>query len=145
MRNEARVVIDTNVFMSALAVEDSVPFRAVEAAFTSARILVSTETLAELVEVLQRPKLARYFSSQDVEVVLERLRREGEVVTVRASRRRSRDPKDDAFLDLAVAGGADWLVTGDRDLLVLGSIERTRIVTPAVFLEALDPTATPKT
>ena len=103
------------------------------------------ETLAELVEVLQRPKLARYFRSQDVEVVLERLRREGEVVTVRTSRRRSRDPKDDALLDLAIDGSANWLVTGDQDLLVLGTIERTQIVTPAVFLEALDPTAAPKT
>ena len=98
---------------------------------------MSTETLAELAEVLQRPKLARYFRSRDVEVVLERLRREGEVVTVEPSRHRSRDPKDDALLDLAVSGRADWLVTGDGDLLVLGAIGTTRIVTPVVFVEAV--------
>ncbi len=144
MKNEPRVVIDTNVFVSALAIEDSIPFRVVETAFTSARILVSTETLAELVEVLQRPKLARYFSSRNVAVVLERLRREGEVVTVQTTRRRSRDPKDDAWLDLAVDGAADLLVTGDQDLLVLGTVEQTRIVTPAAFLELMSP-ITPKT
>lgn len=140
MRNEPRVVIDTNVFVSALAIEDSVPFRAMETAFTAARIVVSDATLAELVEVLQRPKLARYFSAGGVEAVLERLRQGAELVPVAHSTKRARDRKDDAFLDLAVVGRADWLVTGDSDLLVLVAVGQTRIVTPAVFLEAMGPT-----
>lgn len=145
MRSDPRVVLDTNVFVSALAFEESVPFRVVEIALISGKILISEATLAEIHDVLRRPKLQRYFSERDVERFLERLRREGEVVPVEQSTKRSRDPKDDAMLDLAVAGRADWLVTGDRDLLVLGSIGRTRIVTPAVFVEAMGPTATPKT
>ena len=145
MRSELRVVIDTNVFVSALAIEDSVPFRAVETAFASGKILVSAEMLAELEDVLHRPKLQRYFAARDVEGVLERLQREGEFVTVEHSRRRSRDPKDDALLDLAVAGRADWLVTGDSDLLVLGAIGETRIVTPTVFLDAVRLTTSPAT
>lgn len=139
MRSELRVVIDTNVFVSALAIEDSVPFRAVEMAFASGKILFSAETLAELDDVLHRPKLSRFFSVGGVASVLERLRRDGELVTTEPSRRRSRDPKDDVLLDLAVSGRADWLVTGDGDLLVLGAVGTTRIATPAVFVEAATP------
>lgn len=138
MRTELRVVVDTNVFVSALVVEDSVPFRAVEIAFTSGRLLISAETLAELDDVLHRPKLQRYVAARDVEAVLARLRRDGELVAIEQRRRRSRDPKDDALLNLAESGQADWLITGDRDLLVLVAVGSTQIVTPAAFVEAMD-------
>ncbi len=107
MRSDPRVVLDTNVFVSALAFEESVPFRVVEIALISGKILISEATLAEIHDVLRRPKLQRYFSERDVERFLERLRREGEVVPVEQSTKRSRDPKDDAMLDFAVAGRAD--------------------------------------
>lgn len=119
MKDRPRVVIDTNVFVSALIAEDSQPFSAIELAFLSARVLMSAATLAELEDVFQRPKLRRYVSPAIVAVALDRLRAEAEMVAVAETQRRSRDPKDDAFLDLAVAGRADWLVTGDGDLLVL--------------------------
>lgn len=145
MSDEVRVVIDTIVFVSSLASPKSTPKQAIDVAFEVATLLVSDATLTELVEVLHRPKFARYFSLPDARNIIDRLANEAAFVLVAHSAKRSRDRKDDAFLDLAVAGRADWLVTGDRDLLVLGSIERTRIVTPAVFLEAIGPTATPKT
>lgn len=46
-----------------------------------------------------------------------------------------RDPKDDMFLDCAVAGGAKYLISGDKDLLTLGSVAGVKIVTPAEFLK----------
>ena len=48
------------------------------------------------------------------------------------------DPSDNRFLECAVAGQATYLVSGDRHLLRLGRFRQTRIVTPRVFLEALD-------
>lgn len=100
-------------------------------------MLVSLETLAELDEVLHRPKFSRYFSLRDARSILDRLASEALLIAVPAKRHRSRDPTDDVFLDLAVAGGADWLVTGDGDLLMLGAVGKARIVTPAVFVAAL--------
>lgn len=145
MTNDVRVVIDTNVFVSALAFEESSPFRAVELAFASATVLISEATVAELVDVLNRPKMARYFSRDDIDVVLRRLRQSAMTVQVAARGSRSRDPKDDAFLDLAIAGRARFLVTGDRDLLVLGVVGGTAIVTPAAFLDTMGFVATPLT
>ena len=85
--------------------------------------------------MLKRPKLARYFSSKDVEAILGRLVKEGELMAAGERRRLSRDPKDDLFIELAIDGNADFLVTGDQDLLVLQRVGRTRIVTPAMFVE----------
>jgi predicted nucleic acid-binding protein len=45
-----------------------------------------------------------------------------------------RDPDDDKFLEVAMSGGADWIVTGDADLLALHPFEGIAIVTPADFL-----------
>ena len=53
----------------------------------------------------------------------------------------TRDRKDDYLLAYAVVGRADYLVTGDRDLLVLGEVEGVRIVSPAGFVGALSPGA----
>jgi predicted nucleic acid-binding protein len=55
-------------------------------------------------------------------------------VEVRRLIRACRDPKDDKFLDVAVSDGADTVVTGDADLLILDTFEGTRIMTPAAYL-----------
>ena len=144
MSDRVRVVIDTNVFVSALASPKSAPKQAIDTAFETATLLVSQTTLAELVEVLHRPKFVRYFSLPDARSIIERVADEAMLVPIANSTQRVRDPKDDAFLDLAVAGRADWLVTGDNDLLVLAAVGMARIVTPADFVEVMRRT-TPKT
>ena len=141
MNDEVRVVIDTNVFVSALASPKSTPKQALDIAFAAARLLVSAATLAELVEVLHRPKFAQYFSVVDAPSLVDRLANEAVFVPVAHSTERARDRKDDAFLDLAIADRADWLVTGDSDLLVLAAVGETRIVTPAAFIELMRPAA----
>ena len=144
MSDRIPVVVDTNFFVSALASPKSSPKQAIDLAFEIATLLVSQAMLAELVEVLHRPKFVRYFSLPDARSIIERLATEAVVVPIAQSTKRSRDPKDDAFLDLAVAGRADWLVTGDSDLLVLAEVGATRIVTPLAFVDVVRPT-TPKT
>jgi predicted nucleic acid-binding protein len=49
-----------------------------------------------------------------------------------------RDPDDDKLLEIAVAGNADCLVTGDQDLLILHPFQGVPIITPAAFLEAVE-------
>lgn len=137
MSDEVRVVIDTNVFVSSLASPKSMPKQAIDVAFEVATLLVSDATLTELVDVLHRPKFIRYFRLPDARNIIDRLANEAVFVPVAHSAKRSRDPKDDAFLDLAIAGRADLLVTGDNDLLVLAEVGVTRIVTPAAFVDEM--------
>ncbi len=59
---------------------------------------------------------------------------QGETITVNLNITACRDPKDDKFLEVAVAGHADIIVTGDKDLLALHPFEGIPIVTPATFL-----------
>jgi putative PIN family toxin of toxin-antitoxin system len=129
-----RVVLDTNVFLSGLFSSTSTPARAVERAVREDRILASTETLRELAEQLLSPRFDRYVSRERRMALLDRLAPNLELVEIIQQVRASRDPKDDPFLEVAVNGSADLVVTGDRDLLALHPFRGIDIVQPAVYL-----------
>lgn len=130
-----RFVFDTNVLVSALLLPGPTPRRAFSSAVEQGVILVSTATLDELAEVIRRPKLKGYVTEIERALFLARLVDTAEHVTVVERLRVCRDPKDDKLLELAAAGGADLLVTGDADLLVLGRFRDTEILTPAALLQ----------
>lgn len=129
-----RVVIDTNVLISGLLSTTSTPAQAVEKAVTKAQLVATTETLRELIEKLLLPKFDRYVSRERREALLQRVASLVEIVEVLQVVRASRDPKDDKFLDAAVNGRADVIVTGDKDLLDLNPYRGIAIVTPAGYL-----------
>jgi putative PIN family toxin of toxin-antitoxin system len=129
-----RVVIDTNVFVSILIRPSNRFVALVDYLDQNATILYSTETLTELVHVMRRGKFAKYTTAAEVAEFVEWIAAAGELVTVDELVTGSRDPKDLKFLSLAVAGRADYLVSGDKDLLVLGRVGATPIVAPADFL-----------
>lgn len=137
MNLELRVVFDTNLIVSALLFEQSLPARAFAAALDHGEILVSDATLIELSEVLRREKFDRYVPRQDREQFLVSLLREATLVDIVERIQECRDPKDDKFLELAVNGDASYLVTGDADLLVLNPFRGVAIVTPAGFQQAV--------
>ena len=85
----------------------------------------------------QRPKLRKYFPEQKVEELLDFLMTVGHMHQPKATNLLSRDPKDNFLRDLAEKSKADFLVTGDKDLLVLNPFKKTQIVTPAEFRVAL--------
>jgi putative PIN family toxin of toxin-antitoxin system len=130
-----RVVIDTNVYVSRLLREASVPGQAVGRAWREAATLVSVATLEELRAVLRRRKLARYFQPAKLEPYLEKVRSIATYVQVSTAIRACRDPRDDKFLEVAVHGRADLIVTGDADLLALSPFRGIAILTPAAYLE----------
>jgi uncharacterized protein len=101
--------------------------------------LYSEATLEELVDVLARPRISRRFPlrGRDLQTVLDLILLRGEAVEPRRRWTVCRDPKDDKFLDVAVEGRADVLVSGDGDLLVLHPFEGIPIVPPAQFLALL--------
>jgi putative PIN family toxin of toxin-antitoxin system len=129
-----RVVIDTNVFISGMLSATSTPARVVVHAMEHDQLLASTETLRELMTRLMAPKFDRYVSRERRNALLERLAPNVEMVEVVQHVLASRDPKDDKFLEVALNGGADVLVSGDADLLTLHPFRGIAILTPAAYL-----------
>jgi uncharacterized protein len=133
-----RVIVDSNVLISRLLLPKSVSGRAVTRLVTSARLLVSEETLAELAQTLAREKFNPYVSLVDRQGFFELYSRLAEWVPIKTVVRDCRDAKDDKFLELAVDGRASLLVTGDKDLRALSPFRGVRVVTPAKVLAMTD-------
>jgi putative PIN family toxin of toxin-antitoxin system len=112
-----RVVADTNVLVRALinGVAASPLLQVWQA--RRVQLVVSTETLSELATVLTRPKFQRYFTADNVTALLTLLREHGEWVIINSHLALCRDPKDDIFLNLAIAAQVDYLVSEDNDLV----------------------------
>ena len=129
-----RVVIDTNVFVSGLLSVSSTPARVVERVVAHHQLLVSTETLLELMETLLSKKFDRYVAREDREALVDRLAPIVETVEIVLRVRECRDSCDDKFLEVAANGAADVLITGDADLLALHPFRGVRILRPSEYL-----------
>jgi uncharacterized protein len=134
MKARARLVVDTNALVSRLLLPDSVSARAVRKAVDEGRLLVSGGTMEELARVLGRAKFDPYVSIEDRQEFIRRLGRIAEMVPIVQTVRACRDPGDDKFLEVAVNGRADLIITGDRDLLVLNPFMGIAILSPAAYL-----------
>lgn len=136
-----RAVVDTNVLVSGL-IRPRGSIGLVVRGLRDQRFvaIVSRPILEEIVDVLGRPWLREKYGVDDgtVATFLRFLVLRSELVTPTETIERCRDPHDDRFLEAAVAGEADRLVTGDADLLALGSHASIRIVSPAVFAGEID-------
>ncbi len=133
MKSE-RVVLDTNVLISGALSTTSKPALALEHAIRNGQLLASSATLRELMEKLLSRKFDPYVSRDRRDALLLRLAPLLEIVEIVQTIRASRDPKDDKFLEVAVNGRADVLVTGDGDLLELNPFRGIEIVAPATYL-----------
>lgn len=134
MTNDWRTVLDTGVVVSAVLLPRSVPRQAFDLAVSRGMLLVSDQTIVELDEVLRRPKFDRYVSESQRLEFLAALLREAEVIEVHDVVTECRDPKDNKFLELALSGQGNHIVTGDLDLLVLHPFRGIAIVNPQSFL-----------
>jgi uncharacterized protein len=127
-----RLVVDTNVFVSAAFKELSWPGMVVRWVDEFGGLLKTPFTEQEIFEVMQRPRIAE----NTVPLFVARLRQifaAAELVTITEHVAACRDPKDDKFLELAVNGRADLIVSGDADLLALDTFRGIPIITPAAF------------
>ncbi len=129
-----RIVVDTNLLVSRLLLPDSTSGEAVRMAERDGLVLASRATLDELADVLGRRKLDRYVSIEQRQEYVRLLLRTVEVVTIRHRVRLCRDPRDDKFLELALSGEADLILTGDRDLLALNPFRGIGIVTAGEYV-----------
>ncbi len=134
-----RAVLDANVFVSAVINPRGTP-AAVLKALDSFDLVVSEATLAELGQVLLYPTVAKRhgLTSDEIRAFIEDVARIA-IVTPGHLKLRviAEDPADDRYLECAVEGAAEYLVTGDAHLLGFEEYEGVRIVTPKAFLEVL--------
>lgn len=128
------VVLATNVLVSLLLAENSTAGRVAIHLIRAHKHLVSPDTLAELADVLSRPKFDRYVTIEQRVQFLRLVARSGRLVHVTRRLQVGRDPKDDKFLELAVNGRANLIITGDNDLLALHPFRGIKISSPADYL-----------
>ena len=131
-----RVVLDTNVLISAALHRDGRP-RAVFDAVREVRgvLLFSDETFDELRTRLRLPKFDRYVSQEGRAVYLAQLEAVSEWVPITGAKLVCRDPDDDKLLETALMCVANCLVTGDRDLLEMSPFQNIPILSPTGFLD----------
>lgn len=126
----ARIVVDTNVLVSRLILPRSICAEALGRAELNARLLISEATMYELADVLSRPKLDRYVSLEDRKGFIERLTQIAEIVPIIQLVRECRDRKDNKFLEVALNGRAERIITGDKDLLAMNPWRGIEILSP---------------
>ena len=130
-----RLVVDTNIFVSAALKDASWPAETIRWIATYGGLLKSAITEQELLAVLQRPRIAPKIEP-DFSDRLRRMLAAAELVTIAERVAACRDPDDDKFLELAVNGSADVIISGDADLLTLDTFRGIPIITAAAFARA---------
>lgn len=129
-----RAVIDNNVIVSAL-LADGVPRTVFNKLLDTGTILISAPILLELADVLGRSKFEKYITYDERMRFLVGYLKDAEMTEVTEEIDICRDPKDNMLLELAVSGDADYLITGDSDLLDLDPFRGVEIFAPREFLD----------
>ena len=133
-----RIVVDTNVAVSAVIKLSSIPNVVLQLASQHHTLLKSRATEQELRRILQREKLSKFFKPSTA-IWIDAVLLTAEAVEVSQSFSACRDSTDDKFLDLAVNGRAELIISGDTDLLALGAFHDIPIIAPVTFLRAYYP------
>jgi putative PIN family toxin of toxin-antitoxin system len=128
-------VIDTNCFISANLVKNSVSAHAFDKALLMGTMALSDVVLNEYAEVLYREKLDKYLTESKRQNALKQVKRNAIFFTPVETVKDCRDPKDNKFLELALACKASCVISGDADLLVLHPFRNIPILKPADFLK----------
>lgn len=135
-RRPVRIVIDTNLWISFLI---SKSFHKLDTIILkhNPRICFSDELLQELAASVDKPKLSKYFGVNAIEEMIVAFSDYIEIIDVRSKVNICRDPNDNFLLSLCKDGLADYLLTGDNDLLALEKFGKTKIITISSFIQAM--------
>lgn len=135
--NSNRVILDTNLWVSLLITKKH---DILEKALNDGKIILifSDKLLSEFTSVIKRPKFEKYFSDNDIQILLSLIQDFSEFIKIKTIVDLCRDEKDNFLLSMCVDSKADFLLTGDKDLLVLDTIEETQIRTYQSFIAKLD-------
>lgn len=128
-------VIDTNNLISASLIPTSTSRKALEKAMTLGKIAIAPNTLDELIDVMFRKKLDKYFADNNERLVIVNILEANAVFfSPEISIDECKDKKDNKFLELAIAAQASCIITGDNDLLVLHSFRNIPILNAFDFI-----------
>jgi len=130
---KTKIIIDTNLWISFLISRN---FEKLDFLFSSGKIclLFSEQLFAEFISVTKRDKFRKYFSEIDINELSMRMRNVAKIIKTTSVQTQCRDPKDNFLLELALDGKADYLITGDKDLLELRIFNKTKIIKVEDFL-----------
>ena len=130
---KTKIIIDTNLWISFLISRN---FEKLDFLFSSGKIclLFSEQLFAEFISVTKRDKFRKYFSEIDINELSMRMRNVAKIIKTTNVQTQCRDPKDNFLLELALDGKADYLITGDKDLLELRIFNKTKIIKVEDFL-----------
>ena len=128
-------VFDTNSIISANLLPKSVSRQAYNKALETGLLLYSKETLSEFAQVFTRPKFDKYVPIEERINAITSFEKKGVAIEVFIKINACRDPRDNKFLELALTAKANYIVTGDQDLLILHPFHGISILTPGDFLK----------
>jgi putative PIN family toxin of toxin-antitoxin system len=135
-----RVVMDTNVFVSALLNPDArINLALSNLATGNYCLLYSQDSLDELLSVISRPRIMRgLLDDWDIKELTALIQFRGQRISPQLYIDACRDPSDNRFLEIAVVGEADYIVSGGKDLLALNPFQGIPIIKPADFIDLLE-------
>ena len=135
MKNNIKIIFDVNIWVSAFISPNME--KQVQAIILQDEvdIILCSELLEELKQTLQRSKFKKYLSAERMLLGIELVEQSSTFINLKSVVELCRDHKDDYLLALAKDAKADFLLTGDKDLLVLNPFEKTQIIKLAEYLE----------
>ncbi|WP_373496031.1 putative toxin-antitoxin system toxin component, PIN family [Aquiflexum sp.] len=134
MNDGFRFLVDTNVLVSVILSPNNSSRLALEKVFNNGFLLFSDATKSELLEVMNRKKFDKYVPLEKRMQFAKRLFSFSKELKVEGALKICRDPKDDKFLNLALEGKANFIISGDKDLLDLNPYNGISILSPSEFL-----------
>ena len=130
-----RVILDTNIHVSSLISRRGVTAAVLEQCGSPHLLLASSESITELKGKLEEPKFERYFTQEEANSYLHDYLDRVTMYDTPDIPPVCADPDDDYLFALALIGEADYLVSGDKQVLALDPYGKTRVVTPRQFLD----------
>jgi putative PIN family toxin of toxin-antitoxin system len=131
-----KLIIDTNLWVSFI-ISDKLNLLDTLLLAEEARLLFSTELITEIQQTITKPKLRKYFATNALDEMLSAFEPFIDLIKVESVTSICRDPKDNFLLALAKDGKADYLLTGDKDLLELKKHGKTKIKTITSFFDEI--------
>lgn len=130
--NEIRIIVDTNLWISFL-IGRKLSCLLDLLSYPEFQLVVSSELTSEIREVFLRPKFAKFYTAENLDMLMKFMNQCAINFELKNIHPRCRDPKDDYLLELASVSKADFLITGDKDLLDIKEIGSCSIVTAMEF------------
>ena len=136
--NNVKFVLDTNLLLSSALFKIPLARQALNAVVAfEGEIILSQPVLDEINDVFSRSRFDRYLLPEARQNFLNDFLELADIIEVTVTIADCRDPKDNKFLELAISGKANYILTNDKDLLVLNPYQSITVITPSDFLANL--------